>query len=276
MHALAPYRAAFASRFLLVMQYRSAAFAGFVTQCWWGGLKVMILATFYGASAAGATAPITLTQAITYIWLSQALLTLLPWMGDPEVSAAVRTGSVTYDRLRPVDAYAFWFVRSAGWIAARVVPRAAMMFVFAGVALPLSGLFQWGWQLPDDLAAMLGFAVSTLLALLLSSAMLMLINIITLATLTDRGANAITLPLVVSLSGSLLPLTLFPDGLQTALLMQPFAGLMDIPIRIYMGNLAGAGIIVGVGLQLFWIVAVIALGRVAMSRALRRLEVQGG
>lgn len=61
MHALAPYRAAFASRFLLVMQYRSAAIAGFVTQCWWGGLKVMILAAFYGASA-GPT-PITLTQA---------------------------------------------------------------------------------------------------------------------------------------------------------------------------------------------------------------------
>jgi ABC-2 type transport system permease protein len=275
MHALAPYRAAFSSRFLLVMQYRSAAVAGFVTQCWWGGLKVMILATFYGASAAG-SAPITLAQAITYIWLSQALLALLPWAGDPEVSAAVRTGAVAYDRLRPIDAYAFWFVRSAGWTAARAVPRAAMMFLFAGVALPLLGLVEWSWHPPADLLALLGFSFSTLLALLLSSALMMLINIITLVTLTDRGANAISLPLVVALSGNLLPLALFPDWLHTALLMQPFAGLLDIPLRIYMGNLVDVGAIVGIGLQLFWIVAVIALGRIAMSRALRRLEVQGG
>lgn len=276
MRALAPYRAAFASRFLLVMQYRSAAIAGFVTQCWWGGLKVMILATFYGASAVSAAAPITLSQAITYIWLSQALLALLPWAGDPEVSAAVRSGAVTYDRLRPVDAYAFWFVRSAGWMAARVVPRAAMMFLFTGVALPVFGLGEWGWQPPADVAALLGFGSSVLLALLLSSAMIMLINIITLVTLTDRGANAISLPLVVALSGSLLPLGLFPDELQTVLLVQPFAGLLDIPLRIYTGNLVGAAAIGGIGLQLFWIVAVIALGRIAMARALRRLEVQGG
>lgn len=274
MHALAPYRAAFASRFLLVMQYRSAAVAGFVTQCWWGGLKVMILAAFYAASTA--PAPITLTQAITYIWLSQGLLTLLPWMSDPEVSAAVRTGAVTYDRLRPVDAYAFWFVRSAGWTAARVIPRSALMLLFAGVALPLFGWSEWGWQPPADLLAMLGFAGSMLLALLLSTAMMMLVNIITLATLTDRGAMAMTVPLVITLSGNLLPLALFPDWMHTALLMQPFAGLLDIPVRIYMGNLVGTGVLLGLGLQLSWIVAMTTLGRFTMSRALRRLEVQGG
>jgi ABC-2 type transport system permease protein len=274
MHALAPYRAAFASRFLLVMQYRSAAIAGFVTQCWWGGLKVMILAAFYGASA-GPT-PITLAQAITYTWLAQGLLALLPWTSDPEVSAAVRTGGVTYDRLRPVDAYTFWFVRCAGWTAARVIPRSALMLSFAGVALPLLGLSEWGWQAPADLTAMLGFTASILLALLLSTAMMMLINIVTLATLTDRGAMAMMVPLVITLSGNLLPLALFPDWLQSALLMQPFAGVLDIPVRIYMGNLVATGVLMGLGLQLFWIVAVIALGRFAMSRALRRLEVQGG
>lgn len=276
MHTWAPYRAAFASRFLLVLQYRSAAFAGFVTQCWWGSLKVIILAAFYGASDAAAVAPITLSQAITYTWLSQALLMLLPWMGDPEVSAAVRTGAVTYDRLRPVDAYAFWFVRCAGWILARVVPRAAMMLLFAGVALPLFGLVEWSWQPPADLVATTAFAFSVLLALLLSAAMIMLINIITLVTLTDRGASAIVMPLVVALSGSLLPLALFPSGLQTVLLVQPFAGLLDIPLRIYAGKLVGGAALGALALQVFWIVVLIALGRFAMARALRRLEVQGG
>ena len=46
-----PYAAAFRSRFLLMLQYRTAALAGFATQCWWGGIKAMIPIGFYGAAA---------------------------------------------------------------------------------------------------------------------------------------------------------------------------------------------------------------------------------
>jgi len=45
--ALRPYAAAFSSRFLLMMQYRAAALAGFFTQCWFGAVHVMVLAAFY-------------------------------------------------------------------------------------------------------------------------------------------------------------------------------------------------------------------------------------
>ena len=58
---LRPYRAAFASRFLQMLQYRSAALAGFGTQCWWGGIKVMVLAAFYGSAATAAGAPMSLS-----------------------------------------------------------------------------------------------------------------------------------------------------------------------------------------------------------------------
>ncbi|RZI63692.1 MAG: ABC transporter permease, partial [Variovorax sp.] len=105
---LRPYRAALSSRFLQMLQYRSAAIAGFVTQCWWGGLKVMVLAAFYRSAGGSAGASLSLGDAVTYVWLAQGLLALLPWMGDPEVAQAVRTGSVVYDRLRPVDHYTLW------------------------------------------------------------------------------------------------------------------------------------------------------------------------
>lgn len=272
---LRPYRAAFASRFLQMLQYRTAAYAGFATQCWWGGIKVMVLAAFY-AGAAAADAPMSLAQAITYTWLAQGLLALLPWSGDPEVAQAVRTGAVAYDRLRPVDAYTLWFVRSAGWIAARVLPRVALMLAFAGLALPLLGLHDWAWQPPAGVAACLGFAASALLALLLSASLVMLLNIAAAAALNERGINALAVPAVIVLSGNLLPLALLPDAWQTALLLQPLAGVMDIPARIYFGQLAGAQALAGLGLQCGWTLLLVALGRAAMRCTLRRLEVQGG
>lgn len=276
-HAVArPYVSLFMSRFQLMLQYRGAAIAGFVTQCWWGGLKVMILAAFYGASTAGASAPITLTQAITYIWVSQALLALLPWMGDPDIAIAVRTGAVSYDRLRPLDVYSIWFARAAGWIAARVVPRMLLMASFACVLLPLLGLAEWGWHPPAGLVATFLFTFSLALALLLSSAIVMLINIGVAASLDARGINALAVAPVIVFSGNLLPLSLFPDWMQGALLVQPFAGLLDIPLRIYLEQLNGPTALAGLGLQAFWTTVLVLTGRWWLSRVLRTLEMQGG
>lgn len=272
---MAAYRALFVSRFLQVLQYRAAALAGFGTQCWWGGIKVMVLAAFFGQAGHAAPA-MTLAQAITYTWVAQGLLALLPWSGDPEVALAVRTGAVAYDRLRPIDAYALWFARTAGWIAARVLPRVALMAAFAAVLLPLAGLQAWAWQLPATLAAALAFALSALLALVLSTALVMLLNIAAAAALDARGINAFAVPLVILLSGNLVPLALLPDGWQPALLLQPLAGLLDIPMRLYMAQATGARAAALLGLQLFWAVALVTLGRLLMARTLRRLEIQGG
>jgi ABC-2 type transport system permease protein len=272
-----PYIAAFASRFLQMLQYRTAALAGFATQCWWGGIKVMVFAAFYGGtSVAGASSSMSLEQAITYTWLAQGLLVLLPWLGDPEVGQAVRTGAVAYDRLRPVDAYALWFARGAGWIAARLLPRVLLMAAFAAVALPLAGLNEWAWQLPAGAAAGLAFVLSTLLALLLSASMVMLLNVAATAALNERGISAVATPVVIVFSGNVLPLALLPDGWQTALLLQPLAGLMDIPARLYFGQLSGWHAVGGLALQCFWIVVLVAAGRFAMGRTMRSLQIQGG
>jgi ABC-2 type transport system permease protein len=272
-----PYVAAFVSRFLQMLQYRTAALAGFATQCWWGGIKVMVFAAFYGGSAiAGAASSMSLAQAITYTWLAQGLLVLMPWLGDPEVAQAARTGAVAYDRLRPVDAYALWFARTAGWIAARLLPRVALMAAFSAVALPLAGLGDWAWQLPASAVAGAAFLLSAVLGLLLSTAMVMLLNVATTAALNERGIQAVATPVVIVFSGNLLPLALLPDAWQTALLVQPLAGLIDIPARLYFGQLGGWHAFAGLGLQCVWIVALVAFGRVTMERTMRSLQVQGG
>jgi len=261
-------------RFLLMLQYRTAAIAGFVTQCWWGLLKVMVFAAFFRSTVAHQ--PLNFTQAVTYTWLGQAFLVFLPWNSDPEVVAMVRTGDVSYDRLRPLDTYFFWYVRAMGWMLARVVPRAVLMFAMAGLILPLVGLGNWRLRFPAGIEAMLLFAPAMLSVLLLSSAMVMLLNIGVVATMNERGANTLMVPLVNILSGSIVPLPFFPDWIQWLLFIQPFAGLVDIPYRIYFGNLSGIAAIAGVVQQLVWTAILLLIGKHLMARAMSRLQVQGG
>jgi ABC-2 type transport system permease protein len=271
-----PYVAAFSARFLLMVQYRAAAFAGFLTQCWWGAIKIMVYAAFYHASPTALHPAISLAQVATYTWLNQGLLALMPWGCDPEIALAMRTGVVMYDRLRPIDAYSYWYARAAAFMTSRAFPRAVLMALFAGVALRLIGARELSWAPPPSASATALFAVSLVFMICLSSALMMLLNIAVVVTLNDRWVSQSMSPLLVVLSGSLVPLALYPDWAQRILFFQPFAGVVDIPFRIYSGNLAGALAAEGLALQAMWTLVLVFTGRMWMERVMRRLEVQGG
>jgi ABC-2 type transport system permease protein len=269
-----PYLAAFRARFQLMLQYRAAALAGFATQCWWGALQIMVFAAFYEVRAAAA--PISLADAITYVWLGQALFAMLPWMADPEIGQAVRSGGVGYDRLRPLDAYGYWYARTLGWLLARALPRALLMVLTAGLVLPAVGLGAWSWRLPASGTAALLFVPAFALKTALAAAVIMLANVVVAASLSERGVNAILAPLVIVLSGSLLPLDFYPDAWRPFLHLQPLAGLVDTPFRIYFAGLAGGAALQALALQAGWTLVLVGLGRLAMERVMRRLEMQGG
>jgi ABC-2 type transport system permease protein len=271
-----PYVAAFRARFLLMLQYRAAAIAGFMTQCWWGAIKVMVYSAFYHASAASAQAPMTLAQVVTYTWLAQAFLALSPWGADPDVALAVRTGAVSQDLLRPLDAYWLWYVRAAGWMSARAVPRSLLMFLLAGIVLPVVGLGAWGWMPPPNAAQALLFGVSLVLVVALASSIVMLLNVAVALTLNDRGVNSLFSAVAAVFSGNIVPLPLAPDWLRGALFVQPFAGLVDIPFRIYSGNLSGRMAAAGIALQIGWTLVFVLAGHAWMRRMEQRLELQGG
>lgn len=274
MTAALPYLSVFRMRFVLMLQYRAAAIAGFGTQCWWGFIKVMVFAAFFASTTVHQ--PINFAQAVTYTWLGQAFLALLPWTGDPEIAEMVRTGNVSYERLRPLDTYFYWYARAMAWMIARAVPRSAMMFAFAAVVVPTVGLGDWRLRMPASPESALLFVAAMVCVVMLSSAFVMLINIMTVVTLSDRGANALAVPLVIVLSGSIVPLPFFPNWMQPFLFLQPFAGLVDIPYRIYFGNLAGWIALAGMAQALVWTAVIVLAGHRWMNVTMRRLQVQGG
>jgi ABC-2 type transport system permease protein len=273
--ALRPYLAAFAARFQLVLQYRAAAVSGFATQAWFAAILIMVLAAFYAAGGAHPQ-PITLAQATSYIWMSQAFLAMAPMGADPDVSAAIRSGAVSYDRLRPVDAYAWWYVRAAAWLMARTAPRALLMAGLAIVILPLLRFGDWAWRPPATVEAAALVALSMVLVVALASAIIMLLNAVAVITLDDRGIAGVYMAVQAVLTGNILPLPLFPAWMRGALFYQPFAGLLDIPNRIWFGQLTGAAAWTGIALQAGWTLVFIAIGRPLLGRVMRRLQVQGG
>src|SRR5258708_29363745 len=147
---------------------------------------------------------------------------------------------------------------------ARALPRAALMVLAAGIVLPLAGLGAWAWRPPSGMAAALLFIPAFALMTGLGAAVLMLANIVVTASLNERGVNAVLTPLVIVLSGSLLPLDFFPDPLRPFLHLQPLAGLVDIPFRIYFADLKGGAALQGLALQAGSTLVLVGCGRPAL------------
>ena len=76
--------------------------------------------------------------------------------------------------------------------------------------------------------------------------------------------------------GMIVPLPLFPDWLQHILAYLPFAGVVDLPFRVYNGNIPASDVAFVLARQLGWTLLLVAIGRWMLSRGMRRIVVQGG
>lgn len=261
------YLAIISARFRMLLQYRAAALAGLGTQVFWGLIRLMIFGAFYAMPSAK-SAPMSWPQVVSYIWLGQATLMLLPMWQDAEVRNMVRDGSVGYELARPLDLYSLWFARSVASRTAPTLLRSVPLVIVAG-------LF-FGLQFPASLAAAAGWILSMFSALLLSCAISTFVLITTLWTVSGRGITDLTGPCVWIFSGIMLPLPLFPEWMQSLINFLPFRGLLDIPFRIYTGNIPLTEFAGAIGHQLLWTAALILLGRWLLALGTRKLTIQGG
>jgi ABC-2 type transport system permease protein len=268
------YLSAFVLQGRIGLRYRIAVAAGLVAQLWFGAITLMAYASVYH-HASDAHAPLTLRQAMTYTWLQQSLFRLLPIGCLPSVGDAARTGAIVYDLLRPVDMWAWWLSSSLAWLVGAAVPRAILLAAIAGPLAALLGLEAWSLAPPVSMTAAILMLVSFGLGALISATIVMWWNVLTARTLSPLGANAIAVPLSVLLSGMLLPLPLYPPWAQTLLLLQPFAGITDIPIRLYLGVAIPGGAGTAIVIQIVWLAVLTLFGRAWMRRTVDRLEVQG-
>lgn len=260
-----PYLAILSARFRLLLQYRAAAAAGFGCQLFWGLIRMMIFQAFF--ENATDSMPMNIEQVVTYVWLGQAFILLIPFRMDRDLEEKIRTGHVAYELLRPVDLYCLIFSRI---VAARVAPvmlRAVPMLIVA----TLAGWIRWPG--PASIAA---GTVAIGGAMLLAASLSALASISMFWTISGRGLMVVLGPLMWLLSGIMVPLPLFPESLQPLLNALPYRGLIDIPLRTIAGHIPPTGIGWVLLHQLAWTSGLVVLGRWMLSRGLRRVVVQGG
>lgn len=264
------YLAFFITRFNMGLQYRVAALAGLACQFFWGAMAILAFKAFYDTDPA--SFPMALPAMSSYIWLQQALLTLLTMGGiDNEFFNVIENGNVAYELCRPVDVYAMWYSRSAATRVSNALLRCIPVLIVAAL-IPAP----YGLMAPPDLLTFLTFLLSLLLALAVINSMGMIVYMITFHTITPRGVRLIAVNICDFFSGDIIPLPFFPAGFKDFVELLPFSATANVPLRIYSGDLHGPEMVKLLLLQAFWAVVLIAVGKVIEQRELRRVTIQGG
>ena len=273
---LRPYLAMLGARFRMMLQYRAAAAAGVGTQIFWGIVRVMVLEAFYRSATGATVVPMNLHEICAYIWLGQAFLAMLPWNIDLEIRQMVRSGALAYELARPADVYWLWFARALAWRTAPTLLRAVPIFLLAMGVLPLIGLAEWRLGAPPGVGPAMAWIACMIGAVALTSAMSTLLNITLLWTIAGDGIVTLVTALVILLTGMVIPLPLFPAWVQPLLRALPFAGIVDLPFRVYSGNIPASAAGWVLLHQFLWTSGLIVFGRWVHSRGMRRVVMQGG
>lgn len=264
------YLSFFRLRFIMGLQYRSAAIAGILTQFFWGFMEVLIYKAFYEAEPWAF--PMTFSAMVSYIWIQQAFLAFfMAWFMEAEIFEVIVSGNIAYELCRPISIYNMWFSRSLANRLSRAVLRCFPILIIAS-CLPEP----YNLTAPKNMMAFSLFFLTMVIGLFVMVAFCMLIYVLTFFTVSQKGLYIVFVSSVEFFSGAVIPLPFFPEKIRKIFELLPFAAMQNVPLRIYSGDLAGKGLRQAIILQILWLLIFLVVGKVLCSYGEKRVTIQGG
>lgn len=246
--------------------YRAATFAGVVTNTFFGFLRAYVfVALFASRSVVGG---FNLSDSLTYVFLGQGMIMAVYLWNWWEVALTIRSGDVVTDLSRPFDYELYWLSQDLGRAVYHTVFRGIPPFVVGAIVFSLRFPHAaWTWPL---------FLVSMVLAVCVSFASRLMVNLAAFWLLDYRGPGTLAQAAWTLLSGFAVPIAFFPGALRTILALLPFAAYINTPMEVFLEKHLGWHLAGTLLLQAGWAVGLLFAARLLLRAALHKVVVQGG
>lgn len=209
------YLAYFILKYKTGLQYRANAYAGIVTQIFFGIIYTSIYIAFYESDITNI--PMELSKLISYLWLIQAFHALIYlWYKDKDILNLIRTGNIAYELCRPQDIYYMWGFKIMGERFANASLRFIPVLLFASI-LPIP----YKLNLSIDFIRFIFFIISFILSSILMVVIVLLTHIICMFTIDDKGIVNIFNVIADFLSGHAIPIPFFPTVIRNIINYTP-------------------------------------------------------
>lgn len=262
------YKGLFKMTFKREIQYKIKALSGVITQLFWGIMYVYLYTSFMGGDIIDG---FSIYQMASYVWLGQAFFAMRYVEMPKGCAKEIESGDVCYKFTRPINLYNQWYFEHLGYKVSATLLRSPVVILIA-LLLPA----HFGLMLPVSFPAFLLFLLTLVIGALMMSAISMLVVFLTFKTSSSKGTSSMVNTICGIFGGLFIPLPLMPDALQNVINYLPFRYIVDLPLRIYIGNISLSTSVMFIGISVIWLVALIAIGKVLIAKALKNTVIQGG
>ena len=253
--------------FVNILAFRLRYYTGIITYL----INVTVYFFIWRAVFANATGPIagfSLPQILTYVSAGWILRSFYWNTIDQEMAYEVIEGKIAMDLIKPVSMQWMWISRAMGESAFRLGLLTVPVAIVVALVFPVQG--------PASRADFGLFLLSVLGSFFLMGAINFMIGTCAIPLQSILALIRAKFWLIELLSGLLIPMSFFPDRIQRVLAWLPFEHIAFTPLQIYLGKLDRATAWRMLGIQWFWVVALLALAHLWWARASEKITIHGG
>jgi viologen exporter family transport system permease protein len=207
-------------------------------------------------------------QILTYVAVGWIIRSFYFNNIDQDMAQQVLEGKLAMDLIKPVNIQSMYVAQAFGESVFRLILLTAPTALVLMLVYPLRRPAGWG--------SFLAFFLSVFLSFYIVAGINFAVGTLAIRLQSILGLLRAKYFLLELFSGLLLPISFFPHAAQKALAVMPFQYISYIPVLLYLGKIRGVGIIQALGLQAFWVVALLGSGHFMWRWSTRKITIQGG
>ncbi len=253
-------------RFLMMLAYRTNYYTGILIYSINIGAYYFLWQAIYGGKEQ--IQGLSVTQMTTYVAIS--------WMArafyfnnlDREMAMEIMEGKVAVELIRPYNYLGMKTMQGLGEGIFRLFFFSLPGLVIVYFIFPIQ--FTW------DLRVWSLFAFSTFLSFFINTQLNLLTGITTFFLFNNAGLIRAKRVIIDLFSGLLLPISFFPESVQSIMKFLPFQGISYVPSMIFTQAFTHREAMTAIGQQFFWVIILILPIQLLWYIAKKQLVIQGG
>ena len=265
------YRPFLENQFKTNLAYKGSFYLFIVCSLFGPFISYYLWMAIYGGSTTGVLGGLTREEMVVYVFMTY-ITSSLTMIGISEaISDAVLEGSVAMTLLKPID-YRFSLISGAlGELIYRFL--APVIFVWVGLEAYKALVLGLG---VTSVTNILLYIVSVMMSFFIYVLFDFCFGMLAFVTTYMFGMDMAKSALLGFLSGQLIPISFFPEVLQTFFSFLPFSSMVYTPVMVYLGKYSGQELLFVLGRQFLWIIILYAFGSFLWSKVTKRIVVLGG
>ncbi len=253
------------------MAYRSSFICYMAGESLYCFVMFFIWKAVFSASGEGQFMGFSMTDMTVYVFLSNMVRFLSSSDSTQNLAEEIRDGSIIMRLIKPVNPDLSLLASELG----NTVVIGAFVFLPVMFGVEVYRYCALGY-VAFRLSNFLFFLLSCLLSYLLSFYINLIFGYLAFFLMNIWGFSILKSSIISFFSGSLIPLSFFPDAFRRVMEELPFASLIYVPTMVYMGKYEGSALATVLVKQIFWIAVFVAISKLLWQWAKKRLAVQGG